>query len=66
MHEINEHNEEIERHLKTLEGYKNDLKKDPIYARYAYVTYEDLETLSKARHLKVSESCDNDEANQAS
>lgn len=54
--EANEQNEEIERHLKQLDVLRNDLKKDPIYAKFAYVTHEDLEYLSKNRLLRGSES----------
>ena len=41
--------------MKNLENYRNELKKDPIYAKYAYVTHEDLENLSKKRYFRNSE-----------
>jgi hypothetical protein len=41
-----------------LENHKNDLKRDHIYARYAYVTYEDLEHLNKNHLLKTSDDTD--------
>lgn len=39
-----------------MENHKNELKLDDTYARYAYVTYEDLEYLNKHRQLKVDNS----------
>jgi hypothetical protein len=45
-----------------LEGHKNDLKKDHIYARYAYVTYDDLEYLNKNRFLKAKDDSDVDDS----
>jgi hypothetical protein len=55
LNELSQHNQEIERHLKQLEHYRNDLKRDPIYAKYAYVTHEDLENLSRNKLLRSSE-----------
>ena len=60
LKELKEHEEELDRHLAHLESHKNDLKRDPIYARFAYVTHDDLEYLNKNRLLKASESDDND------
>lgn len=44
--ELKQNDNEIESHLNLLESYRRDLKKDPIYAKYAYVMHEDLENLS--------------------
>jgi len=33
----------LDRHIEHLESHKNELKKDPVYAKYAYVTLSDLE-----------------------
>jgi hypothetical protein len=43
----------IDKHLLHLEGHRNDLKKDPTYARFAYVTPDDLELLSRTRLNKA-------------
>jgi hypothetical protein len=34
-------------HLQRLEQQRDLLKKDDFYSRFAYVTYEDLETLNR-------------------
>jgi hypothetical protein len=31
--------------LKQLEGFKKDLKKDPLYKKFAYVTFDDVGVL---------------------
>jgi hypothetical protein len=54
----------LDKHLEHLENHKNDLKRDHVYGRYAYVTYEDLEYLNKNRLLKSNES-DNEDSELA-
>ena len=59
--ELDRHEAQLDKHLDHLESHKNDLKKDPAYGRFAYVTYEDLEYLNSSRLLKASQSeSDND------
>ena len=53
---MKEQEDELDKHLAHLESHRNDLKRDPIYARFAYVTYEDLEYLNSNKLLKVSPS----------
>ena len=40
------------------------MKRDHIYARYAYVTYEDLEFLNKHRSLKARDDSDDEDSDQ--
>jgi hypothetical protein len=54
LKDLQKHEEELEKHLEHLENHKNELKRDHIYARYAYVTYEDLEFLNKNHLLKTA------------
>lgn len=58
---LQKHESEIEKHIEHLENHKNELKRDSTYARYAYVTYEDLEYLNKNRMLKAKEESDRED-----
>ena len=49
LKELKNHETELDKHLQHLENHKNELKMDDTYARYAFVTYEDLEYLNKHR-----------------
>jgi hypothetical protein len=52
LQELQEHGKELDKHLLNLERHRDSLKYDETYARYAYVTYEDLELLNHKRFYK--------------
>ena len=43
--ETQDHSREIERHLQCLAQFRESLKSDENFSRYAYLTHEDLELL---------------------
>lgn len=46
LQELQEQGRELDRHLQKLEEHRESLKRDDTYARFAYITYEDLEVLN--------------------
>ena len=42
----------MDRHIENLERHKNDLRRDSVYGKYAFVTYEDLDILNQMKLLK--------------
>ena len=65
LKKLQKHELDLDRHIDHLENHKNELKRDHAYARYAYVTYEDLEFLNRNRELRADEETD-EEANESS
>lgn len=53
INDIKNKESEIDKHLGMLEQYKNDLKRDQVYAKYAYVTAEDFYLLNESGKLKA-------------
>lgn len=65
LQELQEHGRELDRHLINLQNHRENLMHDENYARYAYVTYEDLELLNNASFYKDQGLTSSDEASYA-
>ncbi|CDW89647.1 transcription factor e2fc [Stylonychia lemnae] len=65
MRELIEQEKQLDKHVQNLGHHRNNLKKDSMYASYAYVTISDLEVLNQYNLVKEDDEdiSDNEKSN---